>query len=134
MNFPSMSPGFVAASAGYDVWLGNTRGNTYSPSHTHLDPEKDAKKFYDYDWTDLVKDDKAVISYILAHTQQEKVAYVGHSMGTTQMFTGLSQDEAWFKDKLSIFIALGPVTKITNTTVTVLQIMDHFYREVYDAD
>ena len=54
-------------------------------------------------------------------------------MGTTQMFTGLAREEEWFKDKVSIFVALGPVTKITNTTVTVLQIMDQFYREVYDA-
>ena len=66
MNYSSMAPAFVAASAGYDVWLGNSRGNTYSLAHTSLDPKKNEKKFFDFDWTDMVKDDKAVIDYIIA--------------------------------------------------------------------
>ena len=54
------------------------------------------------------------IDYILEETHQEKIAYIGHSQGTSQMFYGLSEQEAYFKDKLSLFVALGPVTKIPN--------------------
>ena len=51
-------------------------------------------------------------------------------MGTTQMFTALAQDEASFADKLSLFVALGPVTKITNTKSQLLQLASTFYREL----
>lgn len=38
---------YMLAKKGYDVWLGNARGNTYSRKHKSLDPEK--RPFWD--WT-----------------------------------------------------------------------------------
>ena len=37
-NDPNKAPAFVFANAGYEVWLGNNRGNNYSKKHKNLDP------------------------------------------------------------------------------------------------
>lgn len=90
MNYPEVAPAFVASTQGYDVWLNNTRGNTYSRKHVTLDPDSEA--FWNFDWQEMGKYDvNGVLDYIIEETGYSKVAYVGHSQGTTQMFYALSE-------------------------------------------
>ena len=35
------------------------------------------------------------------------------------MFTALSTNQEYFKDKVPLFVALGPVTKISHTTTEI---------------
>ena len=51
-NFVSnadLSPAYILANAGYDVWLGNSRGSKYSRKHAYLNPNEDAK-FWQFSW------------------------------------------------------------------------------------
>ncbi len=51
----------------------------------------------------------AMLRYILHATGFEKLAYVGHSQGTIQMFAALIQNNTL---PLTTFIGFGPVTSV----------------------
>jgi hypothetical protein len=53
MNTADRSPAMIAARLGYDVWLGNSRGNKYSRDHERLDPDLNAKEFFDFTFTEM---------------------------------------------------------------------------------
>ena len=65
MNYDEIAPAFVAARAGYDVWLGNSRGNTFSQGHVTLDRDKDEEKYWNFDWHEMgLFDIPATLDYI----------------------------------------------------------------------
>lgn len=47
------SAAFRMAASGFNVYLGNNRGNSYSNTNIHIDKTKDSKKFYDFSFADL---------------------------------------------------------------------------------
>ncbi|KAI1281863.1 Lysosomal acid lipase/cholesteryl ester hydrolase [Halotydeus destructor] len=108
---PSNNLGFELAKHKFDVWMGNSRGNSYSLNHTKLAANQ--KKFWDFSFDEMVKYDMpAVIDYIRNHTQSATVAYVGHSQGTGIMF-GLLSTQPQYNDIIRPYIALAPVTNVT---------------------
>ncbi len=53
----------------------------------------------------------ANIDYVRQKTGVDKVSYIGHSQGTTQMFHGLATKEDFWKERINVFIALAPVIR-----------------------
>jgi hypothetical protein len=50
------------------------------------------------------------------HTGNAKITYIGHSQGTTQMFYQLAKSNTDWKDKINLFVALAPVTRMANAS------------------
>jgi pimeloyl-ACP methyl ester carboxylesterase len=112
MNFPHQSLGYILADAGYDVWLGNVRGNTYALNHVKLNKSED--EFWNFSWSEMAKYDlPAMINYVLNETGQEQLYYIGHSQGSLIGFAEFGQNQE-LASKIKLFIALGPVATTQN--------------------
>ena len=66
-----------------------------------------------------------MIDYVLSITGTgffgEKVAYVGHSMGTTIMFHLASQRPDYVEENVSTVIALAPALTVTNVSAPLIK-------------
>jgi len=55
-----------------------------------------------------------MIDHIITKTKVQKITYVGHSQGTTQLFAAMTIMPEYFEKNLNGFIALAPVVRQTN--------------------
>ncbi|XP_048191330.1 lipase member K [Perognathus longimembris pacificus] len=112
-NLPNNSLAFLLADHGYDVWMGNSRGNTWSRKHVTLSPE--SSEYWAFSLDEMAKYDlPATINLIIEKTGQEQLYYVGHSQGTTIAFIAFSTNQELAK-RIKIFFALAPVVTVKHT-------------------
>ncbi|KAM3860007.1 gastric triacylglycerol lipase [Diretmus argenteus] len=122
-NLPNSSLGYVLADAGYDVWLGNSRGNTWSRKHRTLRPDQD--DFWKFTYDEMAqKDLPAVVNHILKISGQEQIFYIGHSQGTTIAFIAFSTMPE-LASKIKLYVGLAPVATVafTSSPMTKLSIL-----------
>ncbi|KAJ1824830.1 cholesterol esterase [Coemansia sp. RSA 2675] len=99
---------FRLAEAGYDVWLGNSRGNKYSYKHMRYTP--DDRRFWDFSIDEIANIDvPTTVSYILKETGASSLTYIGFSQGSAQMFMALSRNKE-LNSQVEHFIALAPAS------------------------
>jgi len=110
INYPDQSLGFILADSGYDVWLGNMRGNTYGLEHVKLNPNQE--EFWDFSWDEMAKHDlPSMVNYVLKTTNQSQLIYIGHSQGTLISFSQLGTNKE-LASKIKLFIGMGPVATV----------------------
>lgn len=105
---PKNGLAYLLADAGYDVWMGNARGNSYSRNHTKMNPDSD--KFWLFDWHEIaLMDMPALIDRALEVSGQEKLHYIGHSQGGTVFFVLSSLRPDYTEKKIYSSHLLAPV-------------------------
>ncbi|KAF2279796.1 lysosomal acid lipase/cholesteryl ester hydrolase precursor [Westerdykella ornata] len=109
---------FALVERGYDVWLGNNRGNKYSKKCVHAAPTSTA--FWNFSMDQFAFHDiPDSIEYILSTTHQPSLSYIGFSQGTAQAFATLSIHPN-LNDKIDVFIALAPAMSPKGLTSAVV--------------
>jgi len=107
---PGKALAYTLVDEGYDVWLGNNRGNKYSYKHTTLSPQED--EFWNFCIDNFAMSDlPSMIEYVLSFTGSPSLSYIGFSQGTAQAFAAFSINSK-LASKINIFVALAPATKV----------------------
>ncbi|NXA04311.1 LIPM Lipase, partial [Sapayoa aenigma] len=106
-NLPDSSLAFILADAGYDIWIGNNRGNSWSRQHMYL--SIDQEEFWDFSFHEMAMYDlPAMVDFILRINGRQKLFYVGHGQGNSLGFIAFSSMPHLAR-KIKLFFALAPL-------------------------
>ncbi|XP_055678137.1 lipase 3-like [Lutzomyia longipalpis] len=121
---PQRALAYLLADRGFDVWMGNARGNKFSRCHVTKNPKESS--FWDFSWHEIgVFDVPAMIDYVLRETGQKQLHYVGHSQGTTVLFVMLSLRPEYNRVLLTAH-ALSPVAFMSHAQSPLVRLVGQF--------
>ena len=130
---PEQSLAFLLSDAGYDVWLGNTRGNKYA--RRHASKHVNNPDFWQFSIDEIALNDlPAMIDYALKTSEQKKLFYIGHSQGATAFFA-LAASRPEYRQKITMMHALAPMVYMANVRSPLLRMTapsSQFYERLYN--
>lgn len=123
-----ISTGYMLYEQGYDVWMANVRGNTYS--RKHIKYTHSHAKFWDFTFHEMgVHDIPKTIDYILDTTGFKQLHYIGHSQGTV-VFWIMGSERPEYMDKIIAMQALAPVAYLRHCKSPVVNFLAEFHASV----
>ncbi|EFN62149.1 Lipase 3, partial [Camponotus floridanus] len=120
---------YLLADQGYDVWLGNFRGNTYSRAHISLSPSN--LTFWDFSFNEMgIYDLPEMFTYITNITSQSLHTYIGHSMGTASFYI-MASERPEFARMVQKMISFAPAVFISHMKSPLKYFSKTFPLELY---
>lgn len=111
---------YLLADAGYDVWIGNERGNVFAAENAQMDIN--SEEFWDaVDVDNMAKlDVPAIFDYVLKASGAAKMHWVGHSQGGGMMVLALA-NRPELQQQLGKAVLLAPGVHMQALNVTLLK-------------
>ncbi|XP_025266499.1 lipase 1-like [Camponotus floridanus] len=98
---------YLLADQGYNVWLGNFHGTTYSKTHISLSPSNPT--FWNFSFDEIgIYDVSAMVTFITNLRSQPLHTCVGHSMGTTCFYV-MASERPEIARMVKMMFNFGPV-------------------------
>ncbi|XP_036217310.2 lipase 3 [Bactrocera oleae] len=98
---------------GYDIWLGNNRGNIYTRRNVWYNATE--REFWNFSWHEMsIYDMPAMVDYIMQCTGEAKMHFVGISQGGT-VFLVLNSMLPQYNGVFKTAHLLAPVAYVSNT-------------------
>lgn len=112
---------YVLADAGFDVWMANSRGNTFSWQHRDGPGAMRDPRYWRISMDEIaLKDLPAQLDAALAISQTRRAAFVGHSQGCALLLALLSERPE-YNDRISVAAQMGPVTYVKELSAPFLK-------------
>ncbi|XP_055551707.1 lipase 1-like [Wyeomyia smithii] len=125
---PKHGLAYLLADQGYDVWMGNARGNRYSRQHEQLQIAQPG--FWNFTFHEIgFYDVPALVDYVLRQTKAPRLHYIGFSQGALVGFVALSYRPE-YNPKVIQLQAFSPAVFVDRNPSTVITILTHLAEDI----